>query len=218
MEEQIVSWFQEIAYNPNLVYATIVGVMVASSFGFPLPEEVTLMSAGFLSYMALNPTEFPPPQEGQAGVNVHVVAGVCLFSVFISDYLIYWLGKHFGPRVLELKITKRLFPQKKMDRVLGWVQKYGFWAPGVFRFTPGFRFPGHFSCGMLKVPTWKFIIIDGSASLLTVPIQVYAVAHYGKEILSFIKKWQMLSLGILVGIVILWFFIKWVNKKNLREN
>ena len=64
-----------------------------------------LVSAGFLAYMAMNPAEFPPPEAHMEGVNVHLMAVVCFLAVTLSDYLIYWLGKKFGYRILALSMA-----------------------------------------------------------------------------------------------------------------
>lgn len=77
---------------------------------------------------------------------------------------------------------------------------------GVFRFTPGIRFPGHMCCGFMGVPAWKFILIDGAAALLTVPTQVLLVAYYGDVILDYIKQFKIALLVVLVAIIFLWIF------------
>ncbi len=75
---------------------------------------------------------------------------------------------------------------------------------GVFRFTPGLRFPGHFCCGVLGVPAWKFTAIDGTAALLTVPTQVLLVAYYGGKILESFKKFKI-SLVVVLGLILIYF-------------
>ena len=152
--------------------------MVMSSFGLPIPEEVTLVSTGFLVWIGQN----EPNPQGLPTVDLYTASMVCLLAVFISDYLIYFLRKFFGPKILEMKYFKN--NRETLDRVKEWTQKYGFWAAGIFRFTPGIRFPGHFTCGMMGVSAWRFLLVDGTAALLSVPTQVVLVSIYGKEIIE----------------------------------
>ena len=60
-QEPIFQWMSQFAYEPTMVYVGLVGMMLLSSVGFPLPEEVTLVSVGVLAFMGANPEHFPPP-------------------------------------------------------------------------------------------------------------------------------------------------------------
>jgi len=204
----IVDFFAQYAYQPNTVYMFIVAFMIASSFGLPIPEEMTLVSAGLVAYMARNPVDFPPPYPGAEGVNLVLLAGICFVSVLGSDVLIYFLGKYFGKKLIKTKLFEKKIGQERFDKINSWFDKYSAWACGMFRFMPGIRFPGHMSCGLLGVPLWKFILIDGIAALISVPTQVYLVAYYGEFILQKIKQFKMA-----LGVVILLFIIYLVVKK-----
>ncbi len=212
IEEYIFELFQQYAYQPYTVYAFIVTLMVLSSFGLPIPEEVTLVSTGFLAYIGTKPDLYPPPYEGAPTVDAYTASIFCLLAVFISDYLIFLLGKYFGPRILQFEYFKK--NHESIDKVRTWIQKYGFWAAGIFRFTPGIRFPGHFSCGMMGVSSWKFFAVDGTAALFSVPTQVILVSMYGKEIIDTFREYTF----ILVGIAILAFAIyAWKTRLSHKE-
>ena len=97
-----------------------------------------------------------------------------------------------------------------------WFQKYGGWACGIFRFTPGLRFPGHLSCGFLGISIWKFLAIDIIAAGFSVPTQVYFVSIYGQEILSKIKEFKIILGFILLGLLVAW-IIRKIYLKNVRK-
>ena len=143
-------------------------MMVASSFGFPMPEEVTLISAGLLAFMANHPESFPPPYPGAEGVEIYTMAVVCFLSVFLSDLLIYALGKYFAGGAIRSKRVQTVLSPQLLQKIERWVQRYGVWCIGVFRFTPGLRFPGHLSCGALNIPIHKFMLVDGLAALVSI--------------------------------------------------
>ena len=158
-EDQILLWFQQYAYQPYLVYFAVVALMVASSFGLPVPEEVTLVGLGLVCYIGSRPDLYPPPSPGAPVVEVEVAALVALLAVFLSDYLVFSLGKFFGVRLMKTRFFAK--NQDSFDKVSSWVKRYGMWAAGIFRFTPGLRFPGHFSCGMLGLKQSQFFLVDG---------------------------------------------------------
>ncbi|MGZ3746944.1 MAG: DedA family protein, partial [Pseudobdellovibrionaceae bacterium] len=58
-QEPIFQWLSQYAYQPELVYTALLGMMLMSAIGLPLPEEVTLVSIGVLVFMGANPQHFP---------------------------------------------------------------------------------------------------------------------------------------------------------------
>ena len=212
MEEFISQTFGTLSYQPWAVYGAVCGFMILSAFGLPIPEEVILISAGFVGHMSLYPA-IPHP-DGVHVVNVHILATVAFFAVLGSDYLIYFLGKKFGPSLFRQRWFQRFVSPERLVKVRGWMQKYGYWPVIVFRFTPGVRFPGHLMCGAMGLSAWKFLLVDSIAALLSVPTQIYFVTFYGREILKYFKDAKLVLLGLfLVGLVI-FLFRKWREKRQ----
>lgn len=204
----LISFFSQYAYEPGQVYTFIILFMLASSFGLPIPEELTLISAGLVAHMAQDPIKYPPPYPGAEGVNVWTLCIVSFLAVFFCDTLVYFLGKIFGGRIIKTKFFQKKVEGKAFATINTWFQKYGGWCCGIFRFTPGLRFPGHLSCGLLGIPVWKFLLIDGIVALLSVPTQVYFVATYGDVILDKMAEFK-LYLVIFLGT----FFLVWLLRK-----
>ncbi len=202
--EPIFQWMAQFVYEPYMVYLLLVGMMALSAVGFPLPEEVTLLSVGFLAYMGAHPEHWPPPYEGAHGVNMHIAAVVAFIAVLGSDTIIYTIGRVFGRKILYSPRVSKILSESVMQKVEHWTKKYGALACGIFRFTPGLRFPGHLACGMLEFPVWKFLLIDGIAALISVPTQIYLIAIYGEEILIYLKQFKIVVI-IVLGVALLAF-------------
>lgn len=216
-EASLLAFFSQYAYEPMLVYGFITAFMFGSSFGLPIPEELTLVSAGLVAHMAMEPELYPPPYPGAEGINVITLCIVCFLAVFLSDLVVYFIGKVFGAKIIKTKFFQKRVAGASFDKINSWFQKYGGWACGIFRFTPGLRFPGHMSCGLLGIPVWKFGAVDGMAALLTVPTQVYFVATYGKEILKHFREFKLVLAGIVAVVFVIW-LIRKVYLKNVRKN
>lgn len=214
--EPIFQWMSQFAYQPNTVYAALVGMMILSSVGFPIPEEVTLISVGILAFMGSHPQHFPPPYEGASVVSVHTAALIAFVAVLCSDTFIYFIGRIFGRRLLYHPRVHKFIPEHVMKRVEEWTHKYGAYACGIFRFTPGIRFPGHLACGMLHYPTWKFITIDGVAALISVPTQIYLLAIYGEPILRKLRQFKLVVLA-LIAVLLVYFLVKRIHHKMTQK-
>lgn len=203
------------AYEPGWIYTFLIVMMVLSAVGLPFPEEATLVSVGLLAYMGMNPDLYPPPYEGAPHVNPKTAALVAFLAVFCSDFLIYAIGRFFGRRIFDWKPIKSVLSEENRVRIEEWTQKYGAYACGIFRFTPGLRFPGHLACGMLRFPAWKFGLIDGIAALISVPTQILLLAYKGEIILKFFKQFKIALLCIFVIAVIYILYKKYFVRKKI---
>ncbi len=210
--EQIFQWLSTYAYQPMMVYAMVVGMMVASGFGLPIPEEVTIISVGLISYMGAHPELFPPPYPGAPVVHAWHAAIVTLFAVIFSDFLVYTLGRVFGRKIVSGPRFKKVFSDSLMNKVANFTEKYGIYAAGIFRFTPGFRFPGHIMLGMMHFSAIRFAIVDTFAAGLSVPTQIYLIGHFGEEILKTMHQFKVyIGIGLLILFAVfilrkLWFY------------
>lgn len=215
-EAGLIQFFAQYAYEPTYVYTFICCFMFAASFGLPIPEELTLVSAGLVAYMAHHPIQFPPPYPGAHGVDTVTLCVVCFLAVFLSDMVVFLLGKVFGSKIIKTRFFQRQVAGAAFDKINSWFQKYGGWACGIFRFTPGLRFPGHLSCGLLGIPMWKFCAIDGMAAIISVPTQVYIVATYGGDVLKYVKEFKIVLVVVVAAAIVFW-LIRKVYLKNAKK-
>lgn len=206
-QEWIFAVLQSYAYEPLLVYGIVFALMVASGFGFPMPEEVTIVSVGILAYMGANPDVYPPPFAGARPILGYEAAAVTLVSVVFADVLVFTLGRKFGRPLMARPRIRELFGEKVMSKVNDLMAKYGIYAAFMFRFTPGLRFPAHIAMGASHFPLWQFALVDGLAALISVPTQILLIYHYGDEILYVFREFKIAVLG-LIGVLVIYFVAK----------
>ena len=215
-QQGFLDFFLGYAYEPLYVYGLITLFMFASSFGLPVPEEVVLVTSGLVAYMAHHPAEYPPPYPGAEGVNVYTLALVCFLAVLMSDVTVFLIGKFFGGKIIKTRFFQKQVAGKGFDLINSWFQKYGGLACGIFRFTPGLRFPGHLSCGLLGIPLWKFLLIDGTAALISVPTQVLLVATFGRVIIDNLVRYKIYAVYFAAALVIVW-LLRRVYLKKIKK-
>ena len=215
-EEPIFVWLSQFAFQPQLVYLLVIGLMLASGFGLPLPEEITIISVGILAYMGANPEQFPPPYPGAPVVNGYEAAAVTLMAVLFADCLVFTLGRVFGRKVITETRFRHLFTENVMNRINRFVKKYGNFAVFIFRFTPGIRFPAHVVLGMSHISFGTFLAVDGFAALLSVPTQILLVHEYGEEILSTLHRFKLWVFGVL-GLLLLALLIRRFFQKRTES-
>jgi membrane protein DedA with SNARE-associated domain len=217
LKEPSLQALAQYAYEPIKVYLATVGMMVASGFGFPLPEEVTIISLGLLAYVGSHPELFPPPAAGAVPVSIWIAPIVCFIAVVLSDMLVFSLGRVVGRKILRWPPLATEMSGNVLRKIEDWSYRYGVGAVAIFRFTPGLRFPAHIILGLSKLEMWKFVAMDGMAALISVPTQILLVAFYGEVILKTMYKFK---LGLLTvgGVLFTAFLVRkiWSWRARMR--
>lgn len=203
-QEWIFQTLSAYAYEPELIYLIVFGMMVASGFGLPIPEEVTIISVGLLAYMGAHPEMFPPPVGAERPIGGYEAAAVTTFCIIFADMLVFMIGRKFGRAIMNRPRWRENFGKRVMDRINSLCNRFGIYAAFIFRFTPGIRFPAHIALGMSDLKSWKFFMMDSLAALISVPTQILLIFHYGEEILKVFKQFKIAIL-IIAGIAgVIW--------------
>jgi membrane protein DedA with SNARE-associated domain len=89
----------------------------------------------------------------------------CAAASAAGTQIPYWLARRFGSRVVE-RVTFWLdIDPSKVDRLLTWVERHGFWAVLAARVIPGFRATVSVVAGTARVPAPAFagaVFISGA--------------------------------------------------------
>ena len=194
------------AFFTQYGYAAVFFVLVACGFGVPIPEDVTLVAGGVIS--------------GLGYANVHIMVAVGMLGVLVGDGLMFTAGRVFGHRILKARFVARVMTPKRYAQVQEKFDKYGNRVLFVARFLPGLRTPIFITAGISrKVSYLRFLMMDGLAALISVPVWVYLGA-YGAENTDWrMQKIHQFQYGLCVlsgigGAVLGYFW--WKKRQRLR--
>ncbi|MFK7826629.1 MAG: DedA family protein [Oligoflexales bacterium] len=178
-------------------------ILLACGFGFPMPEDVVLVTGGLLASRGV--TDF--------GTTVLVT----MAGVLIGDGIVFTIGRKMGPKIKETKFFNRIMPKKREKQVLQWFDKYGDRVIFFARFAPGLRMPLFLTAGIYQVPVWKFIGLDGFAALISVPAWIWVGYFFGSNLELLEQKMHQMQIGIysLLAIVLVSFVGLWFVKKKI---
>lgn len=181
--------------TPHGAYVWLFSILLLCGFGLPIPEDISLIAAGYLSWKV-----FPPDTTPK--LNVHVAFAVCLVAVLAGDTIAFFFGRRYGRRVLASNLARRYFTPKRQLRTRAYFRKFGSKVVLVGRFTPGLRFTIFFTAGTLHVRPAVFFIYDFIAAAFSVPVLVYIAHGFGRQIDKVIWYVRNAEHGILIAIVI----------------
>ncbi|MGH7046111.1 MAG: DedA family protein [Stellaceae bacterium] len=98
----------------------------------------------------------------QGVIDPLLVLAACGLGSFVGDQSWFWVGRHFGPRLLDR------FPRWRagVDAALRWLERYNTGFILLFRFIYGVRNFSSFAMGMSAVPSRRFLVLNFLAAAL----------------------------------------------------
>jgi membrane protein DedA with SNARE-associated domain len=142
--------------------------IILAFFGLIMPEDIPLVTAGFLSYLG--------------AIRLEAVIPVAFVAVLVGDTVIYTIGRKWGLSILALGPVRKVLSEKRLDRVRRYFNKYGERTIFLARFIVGLRAVTFWAAGTLKVPYWRFLIFDALAAIISVPVFILIGWYFGHDI------------------------------------
>lgn len=162
-------------------------VLVLCGFGFPLPEEVTMLGSGFLLY--------------QGRVEGLPIVAVCFAATLLGDSVPYWFGRVYGRKALKVRAVRRVLHPERLRAIERRFRRNDTRAVFVCRFLPGLRLPAWFTAGTLGMGYPRFLAVDALGAAIMTPLFVWLGFESGEKIAELESKVE--NLHQILGFVVL---------------
>ncbi|MCI0343240.1 MAG: DedA family protein [Planctomycetales bacterium] len=185
-----------------LYYLTYFGVLVACGLGLPIPEEVTLIGAGYASYL------------GKTDVLLSIA--VCSAGILAGDTCLFVLGRLFGlPLTRRWPFRRHLTPER-IERLRAAYARYGARLIFLVRVVPVVRAVAHFTAGTLRFRYGTFAAMDGLGIVLTVPVSVWLAYTFGSQI-DDVTRWIQRGNLTVTAVAALALLVLWLwHRRGVR--
>ena len=137
---------------------SLFGAFVISGIGLHLSEDLILIPAGWLAAHDLK-------------MFVHFWIWAYL-GIVVGDGLWFFMCSTFGTRFLHSKWFKRVLHPRRLLEVKHQIDARGSLVLLAARFIPGTRTPVITMCGLMHMAWWKFLLVELSCVVVTVPLQM----------------------------------------------
>lgn len=184
-------------------YVAVFIFMTAESCLIPIPSEVTMMFAGFLS--------------GLGVMNIWVAILIGAIGNLVGSLMAFWLGKKMGEEWIRAAIKKwgkwLLIHESDFDKALFWYGKYGQGITFGSRLLPIIRTFISLPAGIAKMDLKLFSILTFVGSFMWSAVLAFLGLKLGQNwqtIEPYFRKFQFLIIGICVALVVayIWRHIK----------
>ena len=184
-------------------YLALAAGLLGENAGLPLPGETILMYSSFLAHKAKE-------------LNIVVVILVAIAAAVVGDNVGFFIGKHFGPRLLNW-LKRKFHMDEDIAAATDQIRRHGpatvFWARYIF----GLRTIAGPVAGALQMEWKKFLVANllGAATWVTsIAMSGYLFANKFQSFAGFIEK---VSWGITGSIFVVGYILWRRKKKHMRE-
>lgn len=192
------------AFLTRFTYVGLVLALLARGMGAPIPEDIPLLTVGFLCARDV--------------CRLAWVLPVAWMSVVAADSIGFFGGRWFGPRLTRSRLFRRLLKPRHVERAERFYHRHGLKALLAARFVPGLRSQLFFVAGTARVRPLKFLMIDAVAAGLSVPVTVLLGSLFPsdrKRIYELLQLGRWILLALILAGLILVLVRYWRRKRNL---
>ena len=188
-------------------YLGVFALLVLGGVGLPFPEDTTLILSGFLVAHGII-----KPLPGFL---------VIYAGLLVSDYLLFWVGKRYGRRVVEHKNFQRLISSERLLNLEEKLKKWGVWVVFFGRHLLGLRAQIFLVAGVMKMHPIKFLIADGITALFTIAI-MGGIGYVGGNSVQVLKRdltrIEHIAIVAFVILLTIWIGIRYIEMKRKIRN
>ncbi len=183
----------------TFAYTLVFGFLVACGLGLPLPEDVALVTGGYLSFIG--------------AANLWLMLAFALSGILVGDLLVYAAGHRYGQELAHAHWLHRYLTDDKIKRVEAYFAKYGQGLVVAARFLPGLRVVTYFSAGASEMGAWRFLLFDALAACVSAPLWIFIGRRLGRRLnhaLVWVSRfhWALMGIAAVLGIGLLIFILR----------
>lgn len=193
---------QFIFDNAQHAHWIVFGALMLAGLNVPISEDVMIIFSAVLAATVV-------PE------NVYKLFAAVFLGCYLSDWVCYWIGRHFGPKLWNVKWFAKTFDRKRIDQVQGYYAKYGFLTLVVGRFIPfGVRNGLFLTAGLGKMHFGKFILSDGIACLFSNTVLFSLAYMVGRNYESLLFTLKTLNIFLFSAFVVSIIAFIWYKRRK----
>jgi membrane protein DedA with SNARE-associated domain len=188
-------------------YLAVFLLMTAESALIPIPSEITMTFAGFLS------------STGHMNILLAIFIGAS--GNLFGSLLAFWLGRVMGEEWIRVAIRKWgkwiLIREKDFDTSLDWFKKYGQGITFTSRLLPIVRTFISLPAGIADMNVVKFSVFTFIGSLFWSAVLAFLGLKLGQNWLAidpYFKKFQFVIIGVIILGVAYYVYFHLKEKKS----
>ncbi len=187
-------------------YLGLFALLVLGGMGLPLPEDATLILTGvLLAAEVIRP----------APALLTVYAGVV-----IGDCILYYLGRRFGPKVVEHRGFRKLVTPARIEYIEDLFRRRGVLLIVFGRHLVGLRAQLMVVSGIMRMKVWEFVLADAFSAIFTVAFMVF-IGWKGGESINKLRRGithvEHIVAAVAIAGFIVYLFYRYFQSRAAKE-
>lgn len=185
-------------------YSGIFGLMLLESSSVPIPSEVILPFAGYLTI------------SGQ--LNVWIILAAATVAGILGSLVDYYIGLKGVQSLVKHKVWgKVLLSAAQLEAAEKWFNKHGSIMVFTSRLIPGFRTTFSFPAGAVQMPLKKFVAFTTAGCLLWNAILIYLGLYLGENwtLVAGVSRYLIL-VAVAVAVILIAVYLV-IRQRKTRE-
>lgn len=162
--------------------------------------ETVVIVAGFFAHLGI--------------LNIYLVMLSALVGSFSGDQLYYYIGRHWGPRL----IARRKHWQVASEKVYRMLHRHQYFLMLTFRFYYGLRNVTPFAIGSAQISRCRFFIFNLLGAVVWAMLFSFGGYFLGQTLQVFIDNYHQYALyflGILVAVAALFWLVRFIRNQRM---
>ncbi|MFZ0565238.1 MAG: DedA family protein [Chlamydiales bacterium] len=182
----------------------VFGLLMLAGLNFPISEDLLIIVCGVFSSTVA-------PQ-------ISWKLFIFLFlGAYLSDWMVYWIGRVWGSRLWRVKWFAKLFHPKRLKQIEHYYKRFGLRTLLVGRFIPfGVRNCLFATAGMGKMPFGKFLLGDGVACLLS-NTTLFTLSYFCGKNFTYLMKYIHMAIFSLFLVALIIFICYKRSKSSIEK-
>ena len=157
----------------------------------------------------------------QAVVRAWIALPVCIVGVVAGDIALYWIGRHWGERILDWGWVRRVLSPAREEALMRMYRRHAVKTIFTARHIVGFRAAAFLTAGIAHVSFPKFLAIDLLAAFVSVPVG-FGVAFFFTDqlaaVLEDVHRVERWALLLLIAAAVVWAAVlAWRRNRRLAR-
>src|SRR4051794_27015616 len=180
----------------------VIFALLAAGLGVPLPEDLSLLTAGYLVW------------NGQETLSWAIPA--CFLAIIVGDSVLFWLGWHFGPSITRHRFLRHRLTPRRLERIERHFERHGAKTIIIGRFAAGARALFFLAAGAMKMSYWRFLLMDGLAATVSGTAWILIGWRFGAQIdwiRHFVHRIEHVAVIVIVACLSAWLITRALRRR-----
>ena len=161
-------------------------LVMLESAGIPLPGETALITAAFLA--------------SKGKLNIVEVIVVASAAAIVGDNGGYWVGRHWGRRLLTRSKRLRRFSERVLPPAERFFAKHGDKTVFIGRFVAILRFTAAWMAGVAHMRWWRFLVFNAAGGICWATLVALLAYYVGRAAADAFNQYGLIGAGAILAV------------------